>query len=143
MVDTEVPNDEGRPRFADPQVNLYVVDLESSLRFYREVLGFTETFRTPKEGAPDHVELRLGSWKLGLATFEALRRDHGVRTDRGPPRGEVVLWVEEVDAAYAWLRGRGVPSLSPPHDFAGTLRAAWVADPEGNPVQLVCRRVRA
>jgi hypothetical protein len=32
-----------------------------------------------------------------------------------------------------------VRTLSPPHDFIGTLRAAWVADPDGNAVQIVTR----
>ena len=27
-----------------------------------------------------------------------------------------------------------------PHDFLDSLRAAWVADPDGNPVQIVTRR---
>lgn len=46
--------------FRDPLVNFYVKDVEVSVRFYRELFGFQETFRTPKEGAPMHVELRLG-----------------------------------------------------------------------------------
>jgi catechol-2,3-dioxygenase len=30
--------------------------------------------------------------------------------------------------------------LPAPHDFFDSLRAAWVADPDGNPVQIVMRR---
>jgi hypothetical protein len=31
--------------------------------------------------------------------------------------------------------------LAPAHDFLdGRLRAAWIADPEGNPIQLVQRK---
>ncbi len=56
------------------------------------------------------------------------------------PPTEVVLWTDDVDRAYAELASRKVPTLSPPHDFAGSLRAAWVADPDGNPVQFVMRR---
>jgi hypothetical protein len=41
---------------------------------------------------------------------------------------------------YADLTTRGVATLSPPHDFLDSLRAAWVADPEGNPMQIVTRR---
>jgi len=33
---------------------------------------------------------------------------------------------------------RGVLSL--PHDFGDSLRSGWIADPYGNPVQLVMRR---
>jgi len=132
-----------RPTFRDPQVNLYTKDIEQSLRFYRDHLGFFETFRTPKEGPPDHVELKLGSLTLGIATLDALRRHHGVTGGGGPPRSEVVLWVDDVDRAYAWATSQGVPSLSPPHDFGGgVLRAAWLADPDGNPVQIVTRTDR-
>jgi predicted enzyme related to lactoylglutathione lyase len=82
-------------------------------RFYRDVLGFTETFRTPAEGVPVHVELRLAGLVVGMAG---------------------------VDAAYERVVAAGAAPLAPPHDFLGSVRAAWVADPEGNPVELVMRR---
>jgi predicted enzyme related to lactoylglutathione lyase len=53
---------------------------------------------------------------------------------------EVVVWTDDADAAYARLVAAGAPALSEPHDWLGTLRVAWVADPEGNPVELVQRR---
>jgi hypothetical protein len=50
----------------------------------------------------------------------------------------VVLWADDVDAAYADLVARGVPGISAPHTFLdGRLRAAWVMDPDGNPVEIV------
>jgi catechol 2,3-dioxygenase-like lactoylglutathione lyase family enzyme len=128
-----------RPEFRTHLVNFYVADLERSLGFYRDLVGFRETFRTPREGAPDHVELELEPLNLGLSTIEALRRHHGLAGGGGPPRGEVVLWVADVDAAHAWMVDRGMRSLSPPHEFAAALRGAWVADPDDNPVQLVAR----
>jgi catechol 2,3-dioxygenase-like lactoylglutathione lyase family enzyme len=125
--------------FRDPQVNFYVRDVERSMRFYRDALGFVETFRTPASGTPIHVELRLGGLTLGLASIESTRRVHGLETGGSAPRAEVVVWTDDVDEAYAVLIGNGAPALSAPHDFLDTLRAAWVADPEGNPVQLVSR----
>jgi catechol 2,3-dioxygenase-like lactoylglutathione lyase family enzyme len=127
--------------FSDPQLNIYVTDIEASLRFYRDLLGFAETFRTPEHGAPAHVELLLGEFTLGLADIAAVRDTHAVEVGpTGLPRAEVVLWTDDVDAAVAELEAHGVPVLSKPHDFITTLRAAWVADPDGNPVQLVMRR---
>lgn len=121
--------------FENPQVNLYVVDVEESVRFYRDSFGFLETFRTA-----GHVELRLGSFTLGLATREALQDVHGITADgSGPLRAELVLWTTDVDQVYADLSATGVRTLSAPHDFAGSLRAAWVRDPDGNPVQIVMR----
>jgi glyoxylase I family protein len=127
------------PEFRNHLVNLLTTDLPRSLRFYEGLLGFIETFRAPRDGPPDHVEMELGSLNLAVSTLEALQRDHGLTGGGGPPRSEVVLWVTDVDAAYSWLGARGAPRLSAPHAFAGTLRGAWVADPDGNPVQLVAR----
>lgn len=33
--------------FTSALVNLYTADIEAGIRFYRDLLGFTETFRTP------------------------------------------------------------------------------------------------
>lgn len=127
-------------RFSDPAMNYYVDDVETAVRFYTDNFGFVETFRTPLAGAPMHVELRLGPLTLGLASKEAGRLMHGLPLGPGgAPRAEIVLWTEDVDAAYAMLVASGAPSVSLPHDFLGSLRAAWVMDPDGNPVEIVSR----
>lgn len=127
--------------FRDPQVNLYVRDVEVAARFYVEQIGFEETFRTPEAGTPEHVELRLGGLILGLASNASASATHGLTTGGGNPRAEVCVWTDDVDATHARLVAAGVPSLSAPHDFlGGRLRAAWLADPDGNPVEIVARR---
>lgn len=123
--------------FRDPQVNTYVRDVEACVRFYTESLGFVETFRTPASGPPVHVEVRLGGLILGFADAEATREMHGLDVDAGPRRAEGVVWTDDVDAAFARLVAVGATPLSRPHDFIGRLRAAWIADPDGGPVQLV------
>ncbi|MFE0759322.1 VOC family protein [Inquilinus sp. NPDC058860] len=126
----------------DAMVNLYVRDVEGLAAFYREAFGFAETFRTPRDGPPVHVELRLGAFVLGFASIAAAKAMHGLplaSEPAGPPRGEIALWTEDVDAAAAALVARGARLVSPPHDFIGTLRAAWLADPEGNHIQLVAK----
>lgn len=129
-------------RFTDPAVNYYVEDVESAVRFYTEHFGFVETFRTPQEGKPIHVEITLGPLILGLAAKEAARTMHLLPLGPGGfPRAEVVVWTEDVDQAYAMLLEKGVPGVSAPHDFLESLRAAWVMDPDGNPIQIVSRRV--
>jgi hypothetical protein len=91
---------------------------------------------------PIHVELGLDQFKLGVASVEAARADHGLKPELGGRPVEIVLWTtEDVDRDYRRLTAKDVRGLSPPHDFvAGRLRAAWVADPHGNPIQLVQRR---
>lgn len=129
-------------RFVDPAINYYVEDVEVAVRFYMEHFGFVETFRTPKQGKPDHVELKLGGLTLGFASKEAGRSEHGLPLGAsGAPRAELVLWADDVDEAYTALVAKGVPSVSAPHDFLVSLRAAWVMDPDGNPVAITSRRV--
>jgi catechol 2,3-dioxygenase-like lactoylglutathione lyase family enzyme len=84
----------------------------------------------------------LDGLKLGVASVASAVADHGLDLDLGQPgRGmEVCLWTDDADAAVARLAAAGAPVLSPPHDWLGSLRVAWVADPDGNPVELVERR---
>ena len=50
----------------------------------------------------------------------------------------MVVWSDDIDAAIAHLTALGAPLLSAPHDFLdGRLRSAWVADSDGNPIQIV------
>ena len=52
--------------FSAPQVNIYSEDVVRSVEFYRRI-GFEETFRTPPEGPPIHVELGLDGFTVGIA----------------------------------------------------------------------------
>lgn len=127
-------------QFKSPLINLYARDLPRTLAFYRQ-LGFVEVFRTPVSGPPAHVELKLDGFTLGIASVEAARQHHGLQPTGEGRWMEIVLWSEDTDAAVRTLSAHGALVLSPPHDFLdGALRAAWVADPEGNPIQIVQRR---
>lgn len=126
--------------YRDALVNVYVNDVEGLAGFYRENFGFVETFRTPAEGEPVHIEVRLGNFILGLASIDAARSMHQLPLDPGLPRSEIALWCDDVDEVYAALTAKGVRCISPPHDFLdGRLRAAWFQDPEGNHIQVVAR----
>jgi catechol 2,3-dioxygenase-like lactoylglutathione lyase family enzyme len=126
--------------FRTPMINLYSRDLPRAAAFYSE-LGFVETFRTPASGEPVHVELKLDGFTLGIATIEAARQHHGLRPEGEGRWIEIVVWTDDTDSALSALVARGAPLLSPAHDFLdGKLRAAWIGDPDGNPIQLVQRR---
>jgi catechol 2,3-dioxygenase-like lactoylglutathione lyase family enzyme len=124
--------------FRNPSINIYSRDVVRLVNFYKG-LGFRETFRTPKEGEPDHVELKLDQFTIGVASVDAAIAVHGLKPDLDGRPVEIVLWTDNTDRAYARLTADGAPSLSPPHDFLSNLRSAWVADPDGNPIQLVQR----
>jgi catechol 2,3-dioxygenase-like lactoylglutathione lyase family enzyme len=121
-------------------VNLYTNDIEASIHFYGDLLGFVETFRTPTEGVPEHVELSLEGFKVGLGTVEAARRVHGVDAQPGSPAMVLVVWTDDVDKSFADLAAAGVPVLQPPHDTGNNNRNALLRDPDGNLVELVAKR---
>jgi catechol 2,3-dioxygenase-like lactoylglutathione lyase family enzyme len=128
--------------FSTPQVNIYSEDVVRSVEFYRS-LGFEETFRTPREGTPIHVELILDGFKVGIAAVTSAVADHGLELDLSKPgRGmEILLWTDDTDAAFERLVAAGAQPLSEPHDWlGGTLRLAWVAAPDGNPIEVAQRR---
>jgi predicted enzyme related to lactoylglutathione lyase len=121
-------------------INLYSRDLARAAAFYAE-LGFIETFRTPESGEPVHIELSLDGFTLGIATIAAAQQHHNLRPGGEGRWIEIVLWTSDTDVAVTALVAKGTPLLTPAHDFQeGKLRAAWVADPDGNPIQLVQRK---
>lgn len=127
--------------FANAFVNLYTADIETGLRFYRDLLGFEETFRTPTEGAPEHVELTLNGFGLGLGTVQAAKNVHGVDASPGSPAMVLVVWTEDVDKAFEQLTSAGTPVVQPPHDTANNNRNALLRDPDGNLVEIVAKVV--
>ena len=126
-------------RFRTPQVVLLSEDVLRAAAFYTS-LGFVEVFRTPSSGPPIHVDLVLDGYRIGIASGASTRDDHGLDPVTAGQRTAVVLWTDDVPAAYAELVAAGVPALHPPGPWLGSLVIAWLADPDGNPVQLVARR---
>ncbi len=124
-------------------VNLYTADIEAGLRFYRDLLGFTETFRTPTDGVPEHVELTLNGFAIGLGSVEAARRVHGVDAQPGAASVVVVVWTTDVDEAFTLLCAAGAPVVQEPHDAGSANRTALLRDPDGNLVEIVSKRTVA
>jgi lactoylglutathione lyase len=125
--------------FASALVNLYTADIEAGLGFYRDLLGFEESFRVPRDGTPEHVELKLNGFVLGLGTVEAARIAHGVDASPGSPAMALVIWTDDVDEAFAHLTDAGTPVVQPPHDSGNNNRNALLRDPDGNLVEIVAK----
>lgn len=122
--------------FRAPQVILFSGDLPRTAAFYTR-LGFIETFRVPTEGEPIHLDLVLAGYKIGIASAASTREDHGLDPIAEGQRAAVILWTDDTTAAYDELVGGGVSPLAPPRAWLGRLLIAWIADPDGNPVQIV------
>lgn len=119
-----------------PEAIFFSADVERSSSFYRR-LGFTETFRVPTTGSPIHVDLQLDGYKIGFALADSARRDHGLRPAIDGQRATLTLWTDDTESTYRSLIGAGVPSIAEPQPWLGRLLIAWVADPDGHPIQLV------
>ncbi|MEV4763775.1 VOC family protein [Micromonospora chokoriensis] len=122
--------------FRTPQVILFSEDVSHTAEFYAG-LGFAETFRVPTEGEPIHVDLVLDGYKIGIASVASTRDDHGLDPVPQGQRAAVILWTDDTAAAYAELMANGAPALVAPHRWLDRLLIAWVADPDGNPIQIV------
>lgn len=100
---------------------LEVNNLEESLAFYREVLGFDlESDNSAAE--PPMATLRAGNLKLTLAQHleTMLRRGRGVH---------FFIGVEDVDQFYQMLETK-VPELQPPVDEGWGGRFITLEDPD-------------
>ena len=99
----------------------HVRDLDEGRRFYRDVLGFTETYFDAEGG---WAKLRRGEMEIGLAQGEP-QEDGGVAH----------VDVEDVKAEAERLRSAGI-EVGVVFELHGEMRLLDVYDPDGNRVQL-------
>ena len=121
-------------------VNVFTKDIQRALDFYQGLLGLPESFRTPKEGSPEHVEMTAGGFVLAVSTAEAAQRVHGIDVETGRAAMSLVFWVDDVDATFNAVTAAGVSVLTAPHDAGNNNRNAVVRDPDGTLVELVAKR---
>ena len=122
--------------FTDAMTNLFTPDINRATAFYRDLVGFTQTFQYPATGQPEHAEFRLGTFTLALSSVEAARTVSLPEPRPGNPV-ELVIWCDDVDAELAKLTAAGTPVLVEPFEHVAGHRRASVADPDGNWVTLV------
>ena len=125
--------------FRAPQVVLFSADPARAAAFYAR-LGFREVFRTPAEGVPIHVDVELDGHRIGFASLASTRGDHGLDPVDHGQRAAVVIWCDDVATTYADLVADGVTGLRAPEPWLDRLLVAWLADPDGHPVQIVQER---
>jgi lactoylglutathione lyase len=118
------------------QTNIYAEEPERLAAFYIG-LGMAERFRYPAAGKPEHIELAVGGFTLGLTSRETMHRLAGVPVTAGPPQSELVLWCANVAGQFSRSLELSGRQVAPPQVFNNRILAAWVEDPEGNRVKLV------
>ena len=96
-------------------------DLDEARRFYRDALGFTETFFDAEAG---WAKLSHGEMDIGLAEGEP-QRDGGVAH----------VDVHDLKAEAERLRSQGI-EVGVVVELHGEIRLLDVFDPDGNRVQL-------
>ncbi len=115
---------------------LQVYDMSTSVRFYRDVLGFQVVSTSPVLGVDRFhwALLRLDNVELMLNTAYESDDDRPVVPDqaRVTAHGDTGLFFgcPDVDAAYEELRGKGVITNKPEVARYG-MKQMYVRDPDG------------
>lgn len=118
---------------------LYVNDLETAEKFYREVLGLEFDARQ----AGRHVFLRLGHRMFLLFNAEESEQDQGGFPPHGTRGAGHVCFAcreDEIDAWRAHLESHGV-AIEHVHTWPGGERSLYFRDPSGNSVELASARI--
>jgi lactoylglutathione lyase len=117
----------------DLRIELFVADLDRSIRFYELALGFTLERREQ-----DYASMRRGQAVLGLAVVTKLPPDGPgpgfTQTRVANERGagvEIVLEVEDLDEAYAGFERAGERVAEPIRTQPWGLRDFRLVDPDG------------
>ena len=113
--------------FRDAFPILLVADVERSLGFYRDLLGFQVDYCFPSEHEPQFVSMTIDGGKLALGFTEA---------DVQSASTAIWVYTDDVDDAVARLREAGVRVIAEPADQPWGERVASVADPDGFTVHI-------
>ena len=130
-------------------VSIGVSDMERSIAFYRDVLGWEPIFDERMEGeaferltgAPGAAGRACGG-RIGDLRVELMAFNFIPSQPAGAGLGLRVLSLEVTDAraAHDALTARGVPVSGPPVEVFGT-RMFFASDPDGQGIEL-CEYVR-
>ena len=117
-------------------VALKVHDLDKSLAFYRDKLGFPEMMRL------DHPEGGIWLVYLRITDEQFIEIFPGAENERSPGWNgnaitHVCLTVDDLDAVVDRVEKAGIPLLIGKKTAADGNRQAWIEDPDGNRIEFM------
>lgn len=117
-------------RYAITDTCVLVRDIEASVAFYVDKLGFELAHRAPGFADFHGLGVTLALWER-----EHISGHTGVVTHPGVP-ASIVIAVrlaspEELDQVYGELLAAGVPFVNPPADYVWNARCAYFTGPDG------------
>ncbi|MEV0263836.1 VOC family protein [Streptomyces sp. NPDC050617] len=118
------------------QIRLLVSDFPRVYRFYRDVLGLKPQFEA--ENGP-YAKFTPDAGQAGIALQDRTQMAGVLERLGAEPEGYralVVLRVEDLNAAHAEFTSRGAEFSAAPAPMGDRMRVAYLADPEGNLIEL-------
>jgi catechol 2,3-dioxygenase-like lactoylglutathione lyase family enzyme len=117
-------------RHAISDVCILCEDVERSIRFYADKLGFILKHRAESFADFTGAGLTLALWEI-----DHISRHTGIANTRGPGAHKACIAVhlpspEEVDASYRELSERGVRFQGPPKDYPWNAYCAYFTGPD-------------
>jgi lactoylglutathione lyase len=117
-------------------VAIKVTDLDRSLDFYINRLGFPEMLRLNKDdGSTWLVYLRITDDQY-LEVFPGAENDRAPGWDANG-MNHMCLAVEDIDAVIKRIEAAGISLLLPLKLAVDGNRQAWIEDPDGNRIELM------
>lgn len=102
-----------------------VSNLDAALKYYTEVLGFTEDFRFG-----DYAGVQLGEACIHLS-------GHSIH-DRPVGGGTAYIFCDEVDGFWGTIKSHGAQVKTEPQDYPYGMRDFMVVDLDGNHLSFGC-----
>ena len=117
-------------------VAIKVTDLDRSLDYYVNKLGFPEMMRLEKDdGSVWLVYLRITDEQY-LEVFPGAENDRAPGWDANG-MNHMCLSVEDIDAVIKRIEAAGIALLLPLKLAVDGNRQAWIEDPDGNRIELM------
>lgn len=121
------------------QASFTVNDIQKSLTWYRDVLGFVVDEKYEREGRLQAVALKAGAVRVVIGQDDFVK---GKDRKKGQGMSVQFTTTQDIDALAARIEKRGAKLASKPEDRYGT-RTFSVLDPDGFRFVISSPRVRS